>query len=730
LTSHSGVQEEAEIVVVGAGPAGSTAGALLAELGHEVLLVDKAAFPREKPCGDGVMPPAVVLAKQLGLEETIDSAVAVESIRVVLGHRRQTSTRFDAGRAPLPRCVPRGEFDSALLGAARERGARLLQARVDGLDGGKAEQRLLAVAGGDPFLVRGKVVVAADGATSRLRRISTRRAERPHAYAIRRYFRTERPLAPVLHIDLPLELDGRAVLGYGWVFPLEEHLANVGVGFIRHDRSPAPSLRRLLGVYVSELLTRSARRFGDLEPVGEPMGSPVGIRPRIEVAGSPGLALVGDAAGTTHPLTGEGISFAMRGGEAVAEAVHARLQRGSRRPGRPVDDSAEARLQRSFPQLGVDTASLNRLSMFELNKAPSEVETSGTFSGPFIGAVKRFARESAYETGIQASPAWSALAAVEPALARWLESANDRMLDQLSDGMPFVTEMISASVRSHLGPVYAATVLASAKASAGAGAVSEAAFDAAVAVESVGAIPRLLAMLVDRAPSKRLQVNNALGVLTVDFAATRALLAAKDLGLAAAVAALGQTFQHGCQGSMRDAASRFDAGRDIEDWYEAARETNGAAMVLAARFGALVGGGDLAATEAVCRYGLELGVATRLAEEIVELTVPGGPLPESSGAGLRRGAYPLPVLYAVEAEPGAWRLLAQHAAGQCSAEEVVGLVRESGALERAWQRCLEHGEAAASLGGAQPGGEAMARLARAPAEYLTADASLDAVEAC
>lgn len=724
MTGPRVAHEEAEVVVVGAGPSGSTAAALLAELGHEVLLIDKATFPREKPCGDGVMPPAVALAERLGLNELIESSLAVESIRVVLGHRRQTDTSF-LGSVPLPRCVTRLDFDSALLGAARERGVRFLQARVDSVAPGDGEQFLRAVVDGEDLTVRGRIVVAADGATSRLRRQTRGTSNRPSAYAIRSYFRTERPLEPVFHIDLPVELDGRTVLGYGWVFPLEEHLANIGVGFIRHDDGPTPSLRRLLDGYVAELATKASRRFGDLEPAGAPLGAPVGIRPQIETAAAPGLALVGDAAGTTHPLTGEGISFAMRGGEATAEAVHDRL----RGPGRPPAASAETRLRRCFPQIGVDTASLNRISVLELNKGPSPSEEAGTVSGPFITAVKRFTRESAYETRVEESPAWGALASIDPGLARSLRSANDRLLDRLADGMPFVTEMISASIRSHLGPMYAATMLA------GAGGEGEGppepAFDAAVAVEAVGAIPRLLAMLVDRTPSKRLQINNALGVLTVDFAATQALLAARDLGLAGAVAALGQAFQRGCQGSMRDASTRFAADREIDSWYEAARETNGAAMVLATQFGALVRDGDLAAAEELRDYSLELGVAVRLAEEIVDFTVDGGPLPEGGGAGLKRGVYPLPVLYALDAEPSLARLLVQHAADQRSVAEIVALVRESGALDRAHASCVEHVEAARSLAAARgAGGEALSRLAAAPAEYIASRVPLDAVEAC
>jgi menaquinone-9 beta-reductase len=728
LTGGAGAVEEAEVAVVGAGPAGSTAAATLAELGHEVLLIDKAEFPREKPCGDSVMQPAITIAERLGLGALIESSMAIESGRLVLGHRRQTSTRFRRGAGrPLPRCIRRGEFDAGLLGAARERGARLLHARVDGLDAIAGGQRLLLAGEGGPATVRAGVVIAADGATSRIRRIANGGSTQPTAYAIRRYFRAERQLEPVLHLDLPLEIDGRILPGYGWVFPIEEHVANIGVGIVRQPYVDSPSLRRLLDIYVAELEARAARRFGDLEPSGEPLGSPVGIRPRIEVSELPEVALLGDAAGMTHPLTGEGISFAMRGGEFAAAALPPRLRRWARRSAAA---AVGIQIRRSFPQLGVDTAPLTRISMLEVNRAPSGDEMLGSMSGPFLETVKRFARESAYDTGVAGSVAWAALASSDAALGSSLERANDLLLDRLADGMPFVREMIHASIQSHLGPMYAAAVMASA--SVGGRSLPASALEAGVAVESVGVMPRLLTLLVDRAGSKQLQVNNALGVLTVDYAATRALTAATTIGSDSAVTAVGRACQSGCQGGMRDAASRYAADRTIASWYAAARETAGTAMILATQFGAIVRGDDVAAAEGLRQYSLELGVAIRLAEEIVDLTVDEGPLPEGSGAVLKRGIYPLPVLYALEAEPSLARLLAQHTAGQCGAAEIVDVVRASGALDRARSRCLEHVEAARSLARAEVGGDggAVSGLAAAPAEYVAARAAAAVPEAC
>lgn len=712
--------EAAEIVVVGAGPAGSTAAATLAELGHEVLLIDKNDFPREKPCGDGIMFPAVTQAERLGLGAMIEASVEIEATRVVVGHRRQTSIDYEAAPdRPLPRCIARADFDAGLLAAARARGSRFLRAKVEGVEEADGERRLRARDGERSFEVRAGLVIAADGATSRIRRVLGGATEKPAAYAIRRYFRCERPLDPVFQVDVPLEFEGRILPGYGWVFPIDEYTANIGVGTLSEPHHRIPSLRKVLAAYVAELEVKAARRFGALEPSGEPLGSPMGIRSRLEVAGAPDLALVGDAAGSTHPITGEGISFAMRAGRSLAGAVHARSRRGGRGNGVPL----EAQVWRSFPQLGVDTSALSRASMLELNRTPGATKSIGTVSEPFLAAARRFACDSAYETGVEGTPAWLALDRRDPALAEALEQANDLLLERLSDHMPFVTETIHASIRGHLGPMYAAVALAIAPAD---GPPPEGAFEAGVAAESVGVLPELLTMLVDRVRSKRLQANNAMAVLTGDFAATRALLAAARLG-PTAVTALAQACRDGCQGGMRDSASRFAADRTVESWQAAAHETAGAATVLAARLGTLVGGVE-APEEALRRFGLELGTAIRLAEEIVDLTVDDDGEGASTGAKLQRGIYSLPVLYAVEAVPELPRLLARHSAEQDSAEEILATIRESSALERAIDECVARSDAARALAEEDWGGEALATLAAAPGEYVASQLALGAVE--
>ncbi len=715
--------DEAEVVVIGAGPSGTVSAAVLAELGHDVLILDKDEFPREKACGDGLMHPAVGAAERMGLGGLIESSLTIEASRVVIAHRRQTETSLagSPGR-PHPRCITRNDFDSALLDAAKERGARFVQARVDGLEGEEGHRRLTAVADGKPFAVGARTIIGADGATSRIRRAVTGASpSKASAYAVRQYFVSERPLDPILEGYLPLELDGRVLAGYGWVFPIGEHTANVGVGVFR-DAHRLPPLTRVLSAFIEELQRKARFRFGDLEAVSEPFGSPVGIRSPIEVSGVPDVVLVGDAAGTTHALTGEGIPFAMRGGEMVARAVHARSR--ARDGGAQSADRDDASLWRSFPQLGIDASGLSRLGTLELNKGGSAMITP--VGEPFLAIVKRMQRESAYDTGAEGTPAWAALEAYDPALAECLERANDVLLERLLNQMPFVTEVTHRFVRTRLGPMYAAVTIATA--SGGDSQPSDLVLEAAIASESVGVLPELLTMLVDKASSKSLRANNAIAVLTGDFAATRALVASAKLG-PKAVGLLALACQQGCEGGMRDAAARFAPNRSVASWFDAARETTGAATILASQLGTIVAEGDNGSDEPLREYGVELGIAIRLAEEIVDLTLGDEMHPGREGEDLRRGIYPLPLLYALEADSSIPQLLARHSAESGSPSAIIDAVRESGALERAIEECARRAAKAGSIADGLAGvnGGALAALAAVPPDFVASRVRATAV---
>jgi geranylgeranyl pyrophosphate synthase len=182
---------------------------------------------------------------------------------------------------------------------------------------------------------------------------------------------------------------------------------------------------------------------------------------------------------------------------------------------------------------------------------------------------------------------------------------------------------------------------------------------------------------------------------------------------------------------MRDSSARFAPNRVAESWFQAARETAGAATVLATQLGSIVAGGQAPVRD----YGIDLGTATRLAEEVVDLVV--GPEAHHGRRGddLRRGIYSLPVLYAIEVDAELPQLLAQHTAGDVEAAEVVAAVERTGAVARACEECERRVDAAVTAAeemAAGPG-EVLLALARVPREYLASTApgpilTADAVE--
>jgi geranylgeranyl reductase family protein len=310
--------ERADVAVIGAGPAGSVAALVLARAGARVALVDKAAFPRDKACGDLVGPRGLQVLDDLGVRLT--GTERVGDMRVVGPTGRSVrlpcrpGTTYPGHGVALPRLA----FDEALRTAAMEAGCVSRTARagspiVD--DGGLAGFEL-----SDGSRLRADAVIGADGATSRVASAAGLVDERRvlWGFALRAYVDA--------HVDLPTivlwdEARWRGFPGYGWLFPGPGGRANLGVGVgVLGERAAAGHAARSLGGFVGIL-----HRFGLLgQGVRLPPGRlggwlKMGMVGTIPARGR--VLLVGDAAGLVNPLQGEGISEALASGRAAAEAV-------------------------------------------------------------------------------------------------------------------------------------------------------------------------------------------------------------------------------------------------------------------------------------------------------------------------------------------------------------------------------------------------------------------------
>ncbi len=293
-----------DVVVVGAGPAGSAAAlsALRVRPGAKVLLLDRADFPRDKACGDGIAPHALDVLADLGLPGLVDDHRPVH--RLHLGFPTGPSVAGDMRRPA--RVVPRAVLDARIRDGALAAGAVPARRAVRSVDACPDGNGM--VLDGE---VRARVVVAADGAGSVLRRRAGLRANPPGhlAMALRGYAPVRDDLAQEQRIVFA-EQDQPA---YAWSFPVGDGRANVGYGeVLRRERplSKAHLLERLEGLLPGATAGGSGWRGHHL-----PLSS---RRPR-QPDGR--LLLVGDASSLINPLTGEGIYYAVLSGACAGAAA-------------------------------------------------------------------------------------------------------------------------------------------------------------------------------------------------------------------------------------------------------------------------------------------------------------------------------------------------------------------------------------------------------------------------
>lgn len=315
--------QSTDVLIVGAGPAGSSAAAWAARSGLDVLLADAETFPRDKPCGDGLTPRAIAELDHLGLSGWLDGRARNWGLRAA-GFGEELYLRWPGGSLPdHGAAAPRLVLDDAIRATALAAGARQAQAhRAVGVRVERGEVRSVTFTTADgPREITCRRLVVADGARSQLGRRLGRTWHKGTAYGVaaRGYIDSGRSDDPWIssHLELRGE-QGELLSGYGWVFPLGDGTVNVGVGTLATARRPADvNLRGLLTHYAQS--QRDTWQFsGDVRVPWSallPMGGAVS-----GVAGGNWL-LVGDAAGCVNPLNGEGIDYGLETGRLAAELL-------------------------------------------------------------------------------------------------------------------------------------------------------------------------------------------------------------------------------------------------------------------------------------------------------------------------------------------------------------------------------------------------------------------------
>ena len=337
-------ENQADVIVVGAGPAGSTTAYHLAKTGLDVLLLEKTAFPREKICGDGLTPRAVTQLVRMGIDTSVQNGwLHNKGLRIMAGGSQLELDWPELAAHPNYGLVrPRSDFDDLLARQATEAGARLLEnCNVSGPILDPRTSRIVGVTAklgergeARETEFRAPLVVAADGNSTRLSIAMGlhKREDRPMGVAYRAYYKNPRHNDDYLESWLELsdaKSPDRLLPGYGWIFGMGDGTSNVGLGIL--DSSVAfgkvdyrDMMRRWLASTPPEWELTEDNRTVPIRGAALPMG--FNRKPHY----TRGMLLVGDAGGMINPFNGEGIAYAMESGELAARViVQAKARKGT-----------------------------------------------------------------------------------------------------------------------------------------------------------------------------------------------------------------------------------------------------------------------------------------------------------------------------------------------------------------------------------------------------------------
>ena len=352
MIESPGPEKRVEALVIGGGPSGAACAYWLAEAGHDVLLLEKKRYPREKTCGDGLTPRSVRQLYDLGLADELVKHHRFDGLRShAFGRTLELRWPHHDDFPDHGYVVTRKDLDHMVALRAEKAGATIWQAseaidpivegglvrgamvkRKDGAAAQAGAAPQPAAAGNEPAVtkVRAKYVIVADGANSRFGRSlgTSRNRAYPLGMAIRGYYTSPRHDEPWIESWLDIhDKAGNTLPGYGWIFPVGDGRVNVGIGLLStFNQWKAVNTSHLMAAFVDY-----APASWGMSPetcCGPPTGGRLPMALSVGPHAGPTYLVVGDAGGAINPFNGEGIAYAYETGRMAAGAVHEALATG------------------------------------------------------------------------------------------------------------------------------------------------------------------------------------------------------------------------------------------------------------------------------------------------------------------------------------------------------------------------------------------------------------------
>ncbi|MBI3814847.1 MAG: NAD(P)/FAD-dependent oxidoreductase [Nitrospinae bacterium] len=316
---------DVEVIVIGAGPAGSTAALFLARSGIDVLLVDRHQFPRSKVCGDALIPDAIDMLKNIGLYDSVyKEGFSLSQFRIIAPNG--DSILLNGSFITIKRIL----FDNLLCNAAISAGAK--SAWNYSFENCIYENSKYKVEFHDNLnnkhYITSKYLIVATGANPLpLKNLGLLKYLRPTAIGIRRYVKA----ANTFEQELIFSYEKFLLPGYAWIFPLGNGTYNVGCGLFLHRNNNRINLHDLYNRFVTESpIARQVLSTAEEQSFLE--GAPLWTGFMGSLVGNGSILVAGEALGLTYPTTGEGIGKCMKSGELVAKAIIAHRDEGYCRP--------------------------------------------------------------------------------------------------------------------------------------------------------------------------------------------------------------------------------------------------------------------------------------------------------------------------------------------------------------------------------------------------------------